>query len=100
MDEIKDLDDASIPPLTDSKWSAWTSPLREFLAKPRDWKDLDAWFKSNRMGATFARNCIAWLENKGLIMSFDRDGKVVWVNSAIRAEDEEPPAEALVSTQG
>jgi hypothetical protein len=65
-----------IPPASDHSWLKNTRELLEFLVKPRSWRDLDTW---NRLGETYLRHAMAWLEEHGEARTFTRDEKIYWV---------------------
>lgn len=70
-----------IPQDRDMVWESIAVPLLAFLSKPRDWKALMAWRRTNRWKGGRLRNCLAWLENQGLAHTMSKNGKVVWVRS-------------------
>ncbi len=79
---------ATHPPVaTDSRWAKWRRPLLIFLSQaPRDWSEIDAWLGQQNPRQPHPTNCIAWLDQAGLIRSFyDREtGMLRWVGCAWR----------------
>jgi len=74
---------SSIPKLGDPSWPARAKPVREFLAKPRTWAEIDVWRKQNRLGQFCFRNALAYLEIKGKVTSRYVGGVLVWVQVGV-----------------
>lgn len=53
-------------------WESVSRPVLQLLDEPRDWAFLDAWIAKNQFGASRFRQSIAWLENRGKVVSFLR----------------------------
>jgi hypothetical protein len=70
-----------IPPGNHPCWKQWTIPLQNFLVKPRDWVELEAWRKEQSpvVSGWLLRNMLAWLETHRLARSDYREGEIVWM---------------------
>lgn len=53
----------------------------EFLGKPRDWPALNVFGREHRWSGILLRNCLAWLENRGLATSHGEGKEVRWVRT-------------------
>jgi len=94
-DELK-----KTPPLKDPSWPARSESTRVFLARPRTWKDINAWRRGVRIGAFEIRNILANLEHAGQVRSVYQNEVVVWVQMGVTVQKnvrrpsqatEEPP---------
>lgn len=77
-----------IPTTDNIRWRRWSKPLLALLQQPRTWEDIEAWRLQEGPDDALLKNCLAWLDNEGLVMPSLKDGKVVWVAMA----KEIPPA--------
>jgi hypothetical protein len=76
--------DSYTPAAKNPCWQEWSDPLHHFLDKPRNWKELREWGKKN-MGQARLRQCLAWLEEKGLAYSgYSLDKTVFWARTESR----------------
>lgn len=65
--------------LYDPKWEPYARKIVPVLSVPRDWVFLNAWARDNGYGSGFFRECLAWLEDRGLARTISIDGLVHWV---------------------
>lgn len=106
-------DEERTPPIGDPIWETWSKPLLRFLADgPRTWDEIHAWRLAVNFKDLRLRHCIAWLEDRRLAKSLDRDGVVTWVaqswfstrqGEAVDLDMEEPsydPLDDAMSLEG
>jgi hypothetical protein len=84
-----DDEEERIPNVADPIWIEMSAPVLEFLSQPRDWSEIRPWADARNLNPMLLGHCVAWLEEKGLAMSFFRDSKVTWVATSIRAPKED-----------
>lgn len=64
--------DVWAPPISDPVWEALSRPLLDFLIEgPKDWRALNSWAHSTKLGATALRQRLAWLEQMRLATSIE-----------------------------
>ena len=68
----------SLPPSTDRRWRVWVLPVYEQLRQPTSWPTLKAWARTQRIGGFLLRNCLAWLENAGAVVSTGSGDRLRW----------------------
>jgi len=65
--------------MIDPRWAEWSAPLLDYLVeKPRTWKGLEAWRRSQGVSGYLFRNCLAWLEDAGVVRSEGSGKRVKW----------------------
>lgn len=68
------------PPASWPGWAKAAEPLRAYLATPqgRTWPELHAWRQGEGLTSVDLLNRLAWLENKGLVVSTGEGARVRW----------------------
>lgn len=77
------------------EWERIAKPVLELLQRgPMGWEELDAFVAVRQMSGALFGNCLAWLENRGLVESFyASEDKVLWVATSVRWRDVSPSVE-------
>lgn len=90
-----------VPPGGDPSWPILAEPLLAFLGSPRNWTELIAFGRQQRWSGTLLRNCLAWLENRGLTYPLGEGKAVRWTRTGWSTErpkdDGEDPLDSAVS---
>lgn len=73
-------------------WERIVKPVLELLQRgPVGWPEMDAFAKARGMSGALFGNCLAWLENRGLVESFyASENTVLWVATSVRWRDQPP----------
>jgi hypothetical protein len=65
--------------ITDLQWKAWSMPALKAIHTPLEWTALRAWCRSNHFDLDKLRQCLAWLEERGLARTIPQDNTIYWV---------------------
>jgi hypothetical protein len=67
----------TIQPIEDPSWALKANPLLAFLDEPRTWGDLSRWCQEQHITVDWARQALAWLEEKGFACTLKVGGHSV-----------------------
>jgi hypothetical protein len=79
-----------VPPISDPVWVEWSDPLLKFLQEgPKTWTQLERWRKPRGVSGFRLRNCLAWLEDRGVARSEGTGQRVKWMGSKTLKETDD-----------